>query len=164
MRFRAMRQHQLPTSNGAGVVDIIASSHSRCGSIIGLHVRCCNESTAPGCYCSSPGFLFSICPSDSAFDLNAIAKDVEQRFRACPRREVVFKTKRLWQKEAWGPPSDVIADVKPSDSSLYPYVLTVEFNLRKPAYMVRARAQERNGSRPGYGTASKLRPSRDKHE
>jgi len=68
--------------------------------------------------------------SDSAFNLNTIAKDVEQRLGACPRREVVFKTKHHWQKEAWGPPSDVIADVKPSDSSLYPYVLTVEFNLR----------------------------------
>jgi hypothetical protein len=67
--------------------------------------------------------------SDSGFDLNAIAKDAERRFSACPRREVVFKSKRIWQKEAWGPPSDVIADAKPNDSSLYPYVLTVEFNL-----------------------------------
>ena len=67
--------------------------------------------------------------SDSGFDLNAIAKDVERRFRACPRREVVFKSKRIWEKEAWGPPSDVIADARPNDSSLYPYVLTVEFNL-----------------------------------
>jgi hypothetical protein len=66
---------------------------------------------------------------DPAFDLNAIAKDVERRFRACPRREVVFKSKRIWRKEAWGPPSDVIADARPNDSSVYPYVLTVEFNL-----------------------------------
>jgi hypothetical protein len=76
--------------------------------------------------------LFShsaLAQSDSAFDLNAVAKDVEQRFRACPRREVVLRSKRTWQKEAWGPPSDVIADAKASDSSLYPYVLTVEFNL-----------------------------------
>lgn len=78
--------------------------------------------------------LFSVsalfAQSDSAFDVKAIAKDVEQRFRACPRREVVFKYYKKWQKEAWGPPSDVIADVRPSDSSLYPYVLTVEFSLR----------------------------------
>jgi hypothetical protein len=77
-------------------------------------------------------FLFSypaFAQSDSGFDLNAIAKDAEQRLRACPRREVVFKSKRIWRKEAWGPPSDVIADAKPNDSSLYPYVLTVEFGL-----------------------------------
>lgn len=77
--------------------------------------------------------LFSssaLAQSDSAFDVNAIAKDVEQRFRACPRREAVFKDHKKWRKEAWGPPSDVIADVKPSDSSLYPYVLAVEFHLR----------------------------------
>ena len=77
-------------------------------------------------------FLFSypaFAQSDSGFDLNAVAKDVEQRLRACPRREVVFKSKRIWRKEAWGPPSDVIADAKPNDSSLYPYVLTVEFGL-----------------------------------
>lgn len=72
--------------------------------------------------------------SDSAFDVNAIAKDVEQRFRACPRREIVSKYKRglhktTWQKEAWGPPFDVIADVRSNDSIIYPYVLTVEFNL-----------------------------------
>ena len=78
--------------------------------------------------------LFSVsalfAQSDSAFDVKAIAKDVEQRFMTCPRREAVFKDHKKWRKEAWGPPSDVIADVKPSDSSLYPYVLTVEFNLR----------------------------------
>jgi hypothetical protein len=67
--------------------------------------------------------------SDSGFDLNAVAKDVERRFRACPRREVVFKAKRIWRKEAWGPPSDVIADARPNDSILYPYALTVDFNL-----------------------------------
>ena len=37
--------------------------------------------------------------------------------------------KSVWQKEAWGPPSEVIADVRSNDSILYPYVLTVEFNL-----------------------------------
>ena len=76
--------------------------------------------------------LFSysaVAQSDSGFDLSAIAKDVEQRFRACPRREVVFKSKRIWQKEAWGPPADVIADARPGESSFYPYVLTVEFRL-----------------------------------
>ncbi len=81
---------------------------------------------------SCPALTFA--QSDSAFDLNHIAKDVEQRFRACPRREVVARFKRrfhkpIWQKQASGPPSDVIADVRSNDSSIYPYVLTVEFNL-----------------------------------
>ena len=81
---------------------------------------------------SCPALSFA--QSDSAFDLNHIARDVEQHFSACPRREVVAEFKRgfhktIWQKEAWGPPSDVIADTRPNDSSLYPYVLTVEFNL-----------------------------------
>ncbi len=81
---------------------------------------------------SYPAVTFA--QSDSEFDLSHIAKDVEQRLRACPRREVVFKPKRrfhkaVWQKEAWGPPSDVIADVNPNDSILYPHILTVEFNL-----------------------------------
>ncbi|MBI3609472.1 MAG: hypothetical protein HY204_02075 [Nitrospirae bacterium] len=81
---------------------------------------------------SCPALTFA--QAHSASDPNHIAKDVEQRFRACPRREVVARFKRrfhkaVWQKQAWGPPSDVIADVRPNDSILYPYVLTVEFNL-----------------------------------
>ena len=71
----------------------------------------------------------ALAQGDSGLDLKAIAKDLEQRFRACPRREVVFKSRRIWRKEAWGPPSDVIADAKPNDSNLYPYLLTVEFRL-----------------------------------
>lgn len=81
---------------------------------------------------SCPALIFA--QADSAFDLNRIARDVEQQFKACPRREVVAEFKRkfhktVWQKEAWGPPSDVIADVRSNDSTLYPYALTVEFNL-----------------------------------
>ena len=86
-------------------------------------------------------FLLLLCPvlgfvqTDSSLDLGRIAKDVEQRIKACPRREVVANFKRgfhksVWQKEAWGPPSDVIADVRSNDSLLYPYVLSVEFSLR----------------------------------
>jgi hypothetical protein len=71
---------------------------------------------------------------DSPLDVSRIAKEVEQQIKACPRREVVAEFKRglhktVWQKQAWGPPSDVIADVKSNDSILYPYVLTVEFSL-----------------------------------
>jgi hypothetical protein len=56
-------------------------------------------------------------------------------FKACPRREVVAPFgrkhhKQVWQKQAWGPPTDVFADVKRNnDSILYPYILTVEFSL-----------------------------------
>lgn len=72
--------------------------------------------------------------SDSGFNVKALAKDMEKRFEACPRREVVGKFdrkhhKQVWEKQAWGPPADVFADVKPSDSILYPYILTVEFSL-----------------------------------
>ena len=71
---------------------------------------------------------------ESSFDVSGVTKEVEQKITACPRREVVAQFKRgfhktVWEKEAWGPPSDVIADVKSNDSILYPYVLTVEFSL-----------------------------------
>lgn len=50
------------------------------------------------------------------------------------RREIVSELERkhhklVWEKQAWGPPTDVFADEKPNDSILYPYVLTVEFSL-----------------------------------
>ncbi len=72
--------------------------------------------------------------SDSESNIKTLAKDMERRFEACPRREIVAEFagkhhKRVWQKEAWGPPTDVLADVKPNDSVLYPYILTVEFSL-----------------------------------
>ena len=57
------------------------------------------------------------------------------RVAACPRREVVSAFdrrfhKQVWAKGGWGPPTHVFADIKANDSLLYPYVLTVEFNLR----------------------------------
>jgi len=72
--------------------------------------------------------------SGSEFDVKALAKKMEERFEACPRREIVAKFdrkhhKQVWQKEAWGPPTDVFAVVKPNDSILYPYLLTIEFSL-----------------------------------
>jgi hypothetical protein len=72
--------------------------------------------------------------SESGFDVKAVAKDMEERIKACPRREIVSQierkhNKKAWQKHGWGPPSDVFADVKPSDSILYPYTLTIEFRL-----------------------------------
>lgn len=72
--------------------------------------------------------------TDSEFNVRALAKDLEKRFEGCPRREVVSKFdrkhhKQVWQKQAWGPPTDVLADVKPNDSILYPYIFTVEFSL-----------------------------------
>jgi hypothetical protein len=72
----------------------------------------------------------------SQFDAKALANDMEQRFRSCPRREVVAAFdrkhhKQVWQKQAWGPPFDVFVDVKPNNESiLYPFILTVEFSLR----------------------------------
>jgi hypothetical protein len=80
-----------------------------------------------------PGILN--CQSNSEFDFKAVAKDMEERFKACPRREVVAQfdrkhPKQAWQKQAMGPPSDVFIDIKPNDSLLWPYILTVEFTLR----------------------------------
>jgi hypothetical protein len=65
----------------------------------------------------------------------AYSADLERRFEACPRREVVgaFERghhKQIWQKQAWGPPTQVMADARANDSLLYPYVVTVEFYLR----------------------------------
>ena len=59
---------------------------------------------------------------------------MEKRFEACPRREIVAQFDRkhhksVWEKQAWGPPTDVFADAKPNDSILYPYILTIEFSL-----------------------------------
>jgi hypothetical protein len=73
--------------------------------------------------------------SGSEFDVKALARNLETRFRECPRREVVAQFdrkhhKKVWQKQAWGPPTDVFVDVKPNDSILYPYILIVEFSLR----------------------------------
>jgi len=70
----------------------------------------------------------------SEVDVKALTKNIEERFEACPRREIVAELdrkhhKHVWQKQAWGPPTDVIADVKPNDSILYPYILAIEFSL-----------------------------------
>jgi hypothetical protein len=73
--------------------------------------------------------------SGSEFDVKVLASNMEQRFKACPRREVVAAFdqkhhKQVWQKQGWGPPFDVFADVKANNESiLYPYILTVEFSL-----------------------------------
>lgn len=74
--------------------------------------------------------------SDFELDVRAIAIKMEDSFKACPRREVVAQFegkhhKPFWQKQAWGPPTEVFADVKSnSESVLYPYLLIVEFSLR----------------------------------
>lgn len=82
--------------------------------------------------------LLGSCPlinaqgGDSDFDVKVLAKNIEERLEACPRREVIRESDHKhhrWQKTAWGPPSDVIADVKPNDSLIYPYILTIEFSL-----------------------------------
>lgn len=82
------------------------------------------------------------CPATSArpqangdFNIRKFAADLEQRYKACPRREVVASFERkhhkvVWQKQAWGPPIQVIADAKANDSLLYPYIVNVEFTLK----------------------------------
>ncbi len=72
--------------------------------------------------------------SDSAIDIKTVARNIEERFKSCPRREVVAQfdrkhRKKIWQKQAWGPPANVFVDAKSNDSVLYPYLLTVEFTL-----------------------------------
>jgi hypothetical protein len=76
----------------------------------------------------------AITQSNTEFNAKALAKEMEERFEACPRREVVGKFdrkhhKHVWEKQAWGPPTNVFVDVKPNDSILYPFVLTIEFSL-----------------------------------
>src|SRR5271166_491821 len=72
--------------------------------------------------------------NDAEFNIKAFAADIEKRYEACPRREVVAAFdgkhhKRFWQKSGWGPPVQVSADAKSNDSILYPYIFTVEFYL-----------------------------------
>jgi len=67
-------------------------------------------------------------------DVKSLAKDVEARFTSCSRREVVARfdrkqRKKIWQKQGMGPPANVLVDVRPNDSVLYPYLLIVEFTL-----------------------------------
>lgn len=76
----------------------------------------------------------AIAQSNPQFDIQSLAANIEKRYEACPRREVVAAFegkhhKQVWQKSAWGPPTQVFADVKANDSVLYPYILTVEFYL-----------------------------------
>jgi len=75
--------------------------------------------------------------SDSQSDVKSLASDMERRVASCPRREIVARFdgkhhKQVWQKQAWGPPTDVFADAKANDESslLYPYVLILEFSLK----------------------------------
>ena len=81
-----------------------------------------------------PEFMNS--QSGAELDIKALAKSMEERFEACPRREVVGDIARkhnrhVWEKYAWGPPTEVFVDIKPNDSILYPYILTVEFSLNQ---------------------------------
>jgi hypothetical protein len=76
--------------------------------------------------------------SDSQIDIKTLASSMEKRFQACPRREVVAQFdrkhhKQTWQKQAWGPPTEVLTDAKANDenSILYPYIVTVEFTLKR---------------------------------
>jgi hypothetical protein len=83
----------------------------------------------------SSGATMLSAQTESEVRLKTLASDMEKRFPNCPRREVVARFdrkhhKQVWQKEAWGPPTDVFADAKPNDSVLYPYVISVEFSLR----------------------------------
>src|SRR6266516_3397625 len=75
--------------------------------------------------------------TNSQFDITTLASNMEKRFQTCPKREIVAQFdrkhhKQTWQKQAWGPPTDVFGDAKRNDdgSVLYPYVLTIEFSLR----------------------------------
>src|SRR5712692_9106844 len=79
----------------------------------------------------------AIAQSDSREDVKRLASAMEKRLEACPRREIVAQFdrkhhKQVWQKQAWGPPTDVLAGAKANDenSVLYPYVLTIEFSLK----------------------------------
>ena len=74
---------------------------------------------------------------NSQVDIKSLAQTTERRIGECPRREIVAQFdrkhhKQVWQKQAWGPPTDVFADAKANNenSMLYPYILTVEFSLK----------------------------------
>jgi hypothetical protein len=72
--------------------------------------------------------------NDPEFNIKAFVADIEKRYEACPRREIVAAFdrkhhKQIWQKSGWGPPAQVFADAKANDSILYPYIVTVEFYL-----------------------------------
>jgi hypothetical protein len=82
----------------------------------------------------SPGV---IAQTDSQLDIKTVAASMEKRFQACPGREIIAQFdrkhhKQVWQKQVWGPPTDLFADAKANDdnSVLYPYVLTIEFSLK----------------------------------
>jgi len=75
--------------------------------------------------------------SDSQLDIRSLVSELEKRIALCPRREVVAQFdekhhKQVWQKQGWGPPTDVFGDAKTNDdrSVLYPYVVVIEFSLK----------------------------------
>ena len=71
--------------------------------------------------------------SDSQLDIRSLVSELEKRIAVCPRREVVAQfDEQVWQKQGWGPPTDVFGDAKTNDdrSVLYPYVLVIEFSLK----------------------------------
>jgi hypothetical protein len=79
-----------------------------------------------------PGMITAM--SGPEMDVKVVAKELENRFEACPRREMVIpfqqeKHKPVWAKLGFGPPTQVFADIKPYDSVLYPNTITIEFRL-----------------------------------
>ena len=88
--------------------------------------------------------------SDSQLDIRSLVSELEKRIALCPRREVVAQFdekhhKQVWQKQGWGPPTDVFGDAKTNDdrSVLYPYVVVIEFSLKhtfRPERQTRADA------------------------
>ena len=75
--------------------------------------------------------------SDSQLEIRSLVSELEKRIAVCPRREVVAQFdekhhKQVWQKQGWGPPTDVFGDAKTNDdrSVLYPYVLVIEFSVK----------------------------------
>jgi hypothetical protein len=98
---------------------------------------------------------------------------MEKRFRTCPRREIVAQFdqkhhKRVWQKQAWGPPTDVFADARANDekSVLYPYVLTVEFSLKTtfgPERQTKADADKDSDLSPLEGVPAMLLTGRNRN-
>lgn len=73
--------------------------------------------------------------SDSKFDINASAREVEKHFQWCPRVERVnqwdSRYHQIWQKVIIGPPGDISIDVQENKESVpYQHIISVEFSLR----------------------------------
>src|SRR5229473_1637775 len=102
---------------------------------------------------------------DSGFDVKAFARKMEDRFEACPRREVVARFdrkhhKQVWQKQAEGPPTSIFVDVRRNDSLLYPYLVVVEFSVPRtfgPERQSKEDAQNDSQLEPKLGELLTLR-------